>query len=71
MKTLWVFVGIFLGCSSGPGLRPRTYSNFDKKCEISKLSWNGNKEECYCKIVGKNEQNEIIVYVPIPEKNCK
>ena len=73
MKTLWVFVGMFmvLSCASEPGSHPKIYSNFDKKCEISKLSFDNVNYKCYCKIMGTNERNDVIIFVPIPEKNCK
>ena len=73
MKMLWVFVGIFLvvSCSTASVSRTRTYSNLDKKCEISKLSFDSNKEGCYCKVTGKNERNDVIIYIPISEGNCR
>lgn len=69
MKILWLF--LILSCASEV-TRPKIYSNFDKKCEISKLSFDGVVYQCYCKIEGTNtKQGSVIVFVPVAEVNCR
>lgn len=71
MKMLWVFLGIFLGCTTSYAPQNvRKYSNFNEKCDVSRLSFDGEKEQCYCKIVGLNGQTNVIIFVPIPQRNC-